>query len=196
MIATDPDSDRIGAGVICDSKAFFFTGNQIGALLADFLSRQGSVKGKIMVTTVVTGDLGSRIVTSRGATVIHTLTGSKFVCEEMNHMEAGEFLLGYEESHGYIGGMHIRDKDGVLAAMLICETAAWHKTQGRTLLDALEESDQKYGYYIDEQDSFVFEGAKGAKEMRRRSWHACAAVEDRCLLRLGNRTRYLIMKRE
>ena len=102
-----------------------------------------------MVTTVVTGDLGSRIVTSRGATVIHTLTGSKFVCEEMNHMEAGEFLLGYEESHGYIGGMHIRDKDGVLAAMLLCETAAWHKTQGRTLLDALEDLYQKYGYYID-----------------------------------------------
>lgn len=167
MIATDPDSDRIGAGVICDSKAFFFTGNQIGALLADFLSRQGSVKGKIMVTTVVTGDLGSRIVTSRGATVIHTLTGSKFVCEEMNHMEAGEFLLGYEESHGYIGGMHIRDKDGVLAAMLLCETAAWHKTQGKTLLDALEDLYQKYGYYIDEQDSFVFEGAKGAKEMQK-----------------------------
>ena len=167
MIATDPDSDRIGAGVICDSKAFFFTGNQIGALLADFLSRQGSVKGKIMVTTVVTGDLGSRIVTSRGATVIHTLTGSKFVCEEMNHMEAGEFLLGYEESHGYIGGMHIRDKDGVLAAMLLCETAAWHKTQGKTLLDALEDLYQEYGYYIDEQDSFVFEGAKGAKEMQK-----------------------------
>ena len=119
MIATDPDSDRIGAGVIQDSKAFFFTGNQIGALLADFFSRQGSVKGKIMVTTVVTGDLGSRIVTSRGATVI------------------------------------------------LCETAAWHKTQGKTLLDALEDLYQEYGYYIDEQDSFVFEGAKGAKEMQK-----------------------------
>lgn len=82
-------------------------------------------------------------------------------------MEAGEFLLGYEESHGYIGGMHIRDKDGVLAAMLLCETAAWHKTQGRTLLDALEDLYQEYGYYIDEQDSFVFEGAKGVKEMQK-----------------------------
>ena len=76
MIATDPDSDRIGAGVICDSKAFFLYRESNRTLLADFLSRQGSVKGKIMVTTVVTGDLGSRIVTSRGATVIHTLTGS------------------------------------------------------------------------------------------------------------------------
>ena len=167
MLATDPDSDRIGAGIIKDSQVFFFSGNQIGALLADFISRQDGAEGKQMVTTIVTGDLGERIVTSRGGTVIRTLTGSKFVCEEMNRMEAGAFLLGYEESHGYIGGTHIRDKDGVLASMLLCEAAAWHKKHGRTLLDALEELYEKHGYYIDEQDSFVFEGAKGAKIMQK-----------------------------
>ena len=167
IIATDPDSDRIGAGIIKESQAFFFSGNQIGALLADFISRQDGAEGKQMVTTIVTGDLGERIVTSRGGTVIRTLTGSKFVCEEMNRMETEEFLLGYEESHGYIGGAHIRDKDGVLASMLLCEAAAWHKKHGRTLLDALEELYEEYGYYIDEQDSFVFEGAKGAKIMQK-----------------------------
>ena len=75
--------------------------------------------------------------------------------------------MGYEESHGYQAGCISGIKTGVLAAIVICETAAWHKTQGRTLLDALEDLYQKYGYYIDEQDSFVFEGAKGAKEMQK-----------------------------
>lgn len=167
MIATDPDSDRIGAGIIKDSQAFFFSGNQIGALLADFITRQDDAEGRRMVTTIVTGDLGERIVASRGGTVIRTLTGSKFVCEEMNRMEEGEFLLGYEESHGYIGGTHIRDKDGVSAALLLCETAAWHKKHGRTLLDALEDLYHEHGYYIDEQDSFVFEGSKGAKMIQK-----------------------------
>ncbi len=167
IIGTDPDSDRIGAGVIENSKAFYFSGNQIGALLADFLSGRDGADGKQMVTTIVTGDLGEKIVESRGGTVIRTLTGSKFVCEEMNNMEDGKFLLGYEESHGYVGGKHIRDKDGVSAALLLCEAAAWHKAHGRTLLDALGNLYQKYGYYIDEQDSFVFEGAKGAKLIRK-----------------------------
>ena len=167
MIATDPDSDRIGAGIIKDSQAFFFSGNQIGALLADFITGQDGARGKQMVTTIVTGDLGERIVVSRGGTVIRTLTGSKFVCEEMNRMEEGTFLLGYEESHGYIGGTHIRDKDGVLATMLLCEAAAWHKKHGRTLLDALDDLYHEHGYYIDEQDSFVFEGSKGAKMIQK-----------------------------
>lgn len=167
MIATDPDSDRIGAGIIKDSQAFFFSGNQIGALLADFITGQDGARGKRMVTTIVTGDLGERIVLSRGGTVIRTLTGSKFVCEEMNRMEEGEFLLGYEESHGYIGGKYIRDKDGVSAVMLLCEAAAWHKKHGRTLLDALDDLYHEHGYYIDEQDSFVFEGSKGAKMIQK-----------------------------
>ncbi len=167
IVGTDPDSDRIGAGVIRDSQVFYFSGNQIGALLADFVTRQDGARGKRMVTTIVTGDLGERIVVSRGGTVIRTLTGSKFVCEEMNRMEEGEFLLGYEESHGYIGGKHIRDKDGVSAALLLCEAAAWHKKHGRTLLDALENLYHEHGYYIDEQDSFVFEGAKGAKMIQK-----------------------------
>lgn len=167
MIATDPDSDRIGAGIIKGSQAFFFSGNQIGALLADFITGQDGARGKQMVTTIVTGDLGERIVVSRGGMVIRTLTGSKFVCEEMNRMEEGEFLLGYEESHGYIGGKHIRDKDGVSAVMLLCEAAAWHKKHGRTLLDALENLYHEHGYYIDEQDSFVFEGSKGAKMIQK-----------------------------
>ena len=167
LIGTDPDSDRIGAGVVVGDQVMYLSGNQIGALLTDFLSKDTEKDGKKLVTTIVTGDLGERIVTSRGGSVIRTLTGSKFVCDEINRMERGQFLFAYEESHGYIGGTHIRDKDGVSAAMLFCEAAAWHKAQGRTVADALESLYREHGYYIDEQDSFVFEGSKGAKMMQK-----------------------------
>lgn len=171
IIATDPDSDRIGAGVIRGTRLIPLSGNQIGALLADFISRQDGAAHKKMVTTIVTGDLGEKLVRARGGAVIRTLTGSKFVCEEINRMKPEEFLFGYEESHGYISGDHIRDKDGVSAALLLCEAAAWHKAHGRTLLDALDTLYREYGYYIDAQDSFVFEGEKGIRIMQKIMTH-------------------------
>lgn len=167
IIGTDPDSDRVGVGVRCGKGYKYLTGNQTGALLVDFICRMKKGRRRTLVTTVVTGELGSDIAKKNGCRVLKTLTGSKYVCDRLDMLTDEQFLLGYEESYGYVAGRHVRDKDGVSAAMLICEMAAYLKEYDMTLVDRLSELYEEFGYYADGQDSISYEGSKGADEIER-----------------------------
>lgn len=165
IIATDPDCDRLGVGVSTEKGIEYLNGNEIGALLIDFISKMKSLRGNVLVTTIVTGDLGADIAERRGAKVRRTLTGSKFICEEMEKIPDGRFLMGYEESYGYVTAEHVRDKDGISAAMFICEMAAYYKKRGLTLIDVLKAIYEEFGFYLSFQDSFDFEGQAGAEKI-------------------------------
>lgn len=170
VIGTDPDCDRIGVAVKHKGKYELLTGNQIGALLVDFvLSHKNTNKNSTLIKTVVTNDLGADIALSKGLNVLNTLTGFKYIGEKITEFEqsqTNEFVIGYEESYGYLVGTHARDKDAVVSALLICEMASIYKDKGITLLDRLEELYDKYGYYLDALDSFVLKGKDGAERIQ------------------------------
>lgn len=166
IIATDPDCDRIGVGVRENNAVTYLNGNQIGALMVDFLAEHKPCRGRKLITTIVSGELGTAIAKAHGIEVKETLTGFKYIGEEMNQMDENEFFMAYEESYGYLTGTHLRDKDAVSAAVIICQMAAYYKAKGMTLSDALEHISDKYGHYIDSQESFTFEGSKGAEKIR------------------------------
>lgn len=167
VIGTDPDCDRVGAAVKHQGQYVFLTGNQIGALLVNFVlsQRKDQLTPKsTLIKTIVTNELGSTIARSYGLQVFETLTGFKFIGEKITEFEqtgSHEFVLGYEESHGYLVGTHARDKDAVVASMLICEMAAFYLQQGKTLVDVLNELYSRYGYYLDHLDALVLEGLEG-----------------------------------
>ena len=165
IIGTDPDCDRIGVGVITEGGIEYITGNQIGVLLIDYLARTTNPEGKKMITTIVTGEMGGVVAESYGVDVIKTFTGFKNIGAVMNGMEDDKYFFGYEESYGYLPGVHARDKDGVSAAITICKMAAYWKTQGKSLKDILDELYAKFGYWIDRQQSFEFEGSAGEKRI-------------------------------
>lgn len=168
VLGTDPDCDRVGVAVKHGGEYRLLTGNQIGALLVDFVlsHRKNELNTKsTLIKTVVTSELGADIGRDYGLNIEETLTGFKFIGDKINQYEMSgkqEFVIGYEESYGYLVGTHVRDKDGVVSSMLIVQMAAWHKSLGRTLIDALEMLYGKYGYFLDHLDSFVFEGKEGA----------------------------------
>ena len=165
IIGTDPDCDRIGVGVVTADKTGYITGNQTGVLLIDYLARTGSPAGKNLITTIVTGEMGGVVAEDYGINVIKTFTGFKNIGAVMNEMEDERYFFGYEESYGYLPGIHARDKDGVSAAITICKMAAYWKAQGKNLLEVLDELYKKFGYWIDRQQSFVFEGSAGEKRI-------------------------------
>jgi len=166
IIGTDPDCDRIGIGVVKDGSVECLTGNQTGVLLIDFLARMDeNAAGKKLITTIVTSDMGKAAAESYGADVIKTFTGFKNIGAVMNELKPGQYFMGYEESYGYLPGEHARDKDGVSAALVICQMAAYWKSQGKTLVEALDELYGKHGYWIDRQQSFTFEGSAGVEKM-------------------------------
>lgn len=165
LLGTDPDCDRIGAGVRADGQIVYLTGNQMGTLLIDFLARMRPSGGKQLITTIVTSDMGKAVAKSYGVDVMETLTGFKYIGDRMNRMEEAQYFMGYEESYGYLPGTHARDKDGVSAALLICQMAAYWKAQGKTLADVLQELYEKHGYWIDAQESFTFEGSEGSRKI-------------------------------
>lgn len=169
VIGTDPDSDRIGCAVRAGREYRLLSGNQIGALLVDFvLSHRDVTPRSTVITTVVTGDLGAKAAESHGAAVTRTLTGFKYIGEKMTRFERtgeAQFVMGYEESYGYLVGTHARDKDAVVAAMLICQMAAETKAAGQTLWDRLEGLYAALGYYLDWQQSFTLRGKDGAAQI-------------------------------
>ena len=166
IIGTDPDCDRIGIGVVKDGSVECLTGNQTGVLLIDFLARMDeNAAGKKLITTIVTSDMGKAAAESYGVDVIKTFTGFKNIGAVMNELKPGQYFMGYEESYGYLPGEHARDKDGVSAALVICQMAAYWKSQGKTLVEALDELYDKHGYWIDRQQSFTFEGSAGVEKM-------------------------------
>ena len=172
VLGTDPDCDRVGVAVKNKGEYRLITGNQIGALLVDFVlsQKKNELNEKsTLVKTVVTSELGADIARSYGLNVEETLTGFKFIGDKINAYEKSgerEFVIGYEESYGYLVGTHARDKDGVVSSMLIVQMAAWHKAFGRTLIDALEALYKKYGYFLDHLDSFVLKGKDGSERIK------------------------------
>lgn len=171
VLGTDPDCDRVGIAVKHGDEYVLFTGNQTGALLVNFIltMKKDSLSSKsTLIKTIVTSELGAEIGRSFGLHTEDTLTGFKYIGDKINKYEASgerEFVIGYEESYGYLVGTHARDKDAVVSSMLICQMAAWYKNKGMTLVDGLNEIYDKYGYYLDKLDSFTLKGKDGAERI-------------------------------
>lgn len=172
VLGTDPDCDRVGIAVKDGNDYILFTGNQTGALLVKFVltMKKAQLNEKsTLVKTIVTSELGANIGRNFGLQIEETLTGFKYIGDKINKYEMTgeqEFVIGYEESYGYLVGTHARDKDAVVSSMLICQMAAWYKNQGKTLVDGLNEIYDEYGYYLDYLDSFVLKGKDGAEKIQ------------------------------
>lgn len=172
VLGTDPDCDRVGIAVKNGEEYVLFTGNQTGALLVKFVltMKKAALNEKsTLVKTIVTSELGADIGKKFGLQIEETLTGFKYIGDKINKYEESgeqEFVIGYEESYGYLVGTHARDKDAVVSSMLICQMAAWYKNQGKTLVDGLNEIYNEYGYYLDYLDSFVLKGKDGAEKIQ------------------------------
>lgn len=173
VLGTDPDCDRVGTAVLHNGEYVLITGNQMGALLVDFVlsMKKNELNSKsTLVKTIVTSELGANIARNYGLNVVDTLTGFKYIGDQIGRYEVNgdrEFVIGYEESYGYLVGTHARDKDAVVSSMLICQLAAYHKNNGRTLIDALNKIYAKYGYYLDALDTFVLKGKDGAEKIQK-----------------------------
>ena len=176
LLATDPDADRVGIAVP-DGKGGYalFSGNEVGAMLLEYICEQRIQKGTmpkhpVAVKTIVTTDIVEAICKAYGVELIEVLTGFKFIGEQIGFLEAkGEedrYIFGFEESYGYPAGSYVRDKDAVVASMLICEMAAYYRTKGISMMQARENLYQKYGVYVHAQHSFTFEGESGMIRMQ------------------------------
>ena len=178
VMGTDPDCDRIGVAVKTNKGYELITGNQMGGLLTDFIishTDMKKLKRPAIIKSIVTSSLGEKIAKKQGVFVFSTPTGFKFIGERMNQFETAkkvkndaqnyDYLLGYEESYGYLVGEHARDKDGVVSAMLIAEMTAFHKKNGKTLIDRLNELFDEFGYFIDTQDNFTMTGKDGLEKI-------------------------------
>lgn len=172
VLGTDPDCDRVGIAVRDKNGEYvLFTGNQTGALLVDFVlkMKKDTLNEKsTLVKTIVTSELGANIARKNGLIVEETLTGFKYIGDKINKYEDSgeqEFVIGYEESYGYLVGTHARDKDAVVSSMLICQMASWYKNNGKTLIDGLNDIYNEYGYYFDVLNSFVLKGKDGAEKI-------------------------------
>ena len=174
LLATDPDADRVGIAVKNNGEYVLMTGNDVGALLLNYILECRTANGTlpkrpIAIKTIVTTELCQKIADWYGCELINVLTGFKFIGEQIAILEEkGEeerYVFGFEESYGYLSGGYVRDKDAVVASMLICEMAAFYKKKGLTLVEKLEELFDKYGYYINRQRSFAFEGQSGMAKM-------------------------------
>ena len=175
LIGTDPDCDRMGAAVSDSGGQYrLITGNEMGVLLLDYLCRTRVERGTmpqnpVAVTTIVSTDMATPVAAQYGVELRRTLTGFKYIGEQIGLLEAEghpeRFIFGFEESYGYLSGVHVRDKDAVNATMLACEAAAWYRSRGMSLLDGLNALCETYGYYRNELISFAFEGAEGMNAM-------------------------------
>lgn len=176
LLATDPDCDRVGVAVRHKNKEgvkedfALITGNEIGILLLDYICQKREKRERpLAIKTIVSSKMANAVAKDYGVTMINVLTGFKFIGEQIGILERageeGRFIFGFEESYGYLAGTHVRDKDAVVASMLICEMAAHYKSLGKTLIDRLEELYQKYGYYINDLMEFEFYGSEGMKQM-------------------------------
>ncbi len=175
LLATDPDCDRVGIAAFDGENYRLFTGNEVGILLTDFICSQRAKHGKmpdspVIVKTIVTTDLTDRIAQSYGVRPINVLTGFKYIGEQIALLEEkgmeSSYLLGFEESYGYLSGTYVRDKDAVNASFLICEMFAYYKTRGISLIDKLNEIYAKFGYCLNTLHSYQFEGSAGFAKMQ------------------------------
>ena len=174
LLATDPDADRVGIAVPDGDDYALFTGNEVGALLTEYICSQRTEKGTmpkdpIIVKTIVTTDIIKKIADAYNAETIEVLTGFKFIGEQIGLLEEkheeNRYVFGFEESYGYLSGTYVRDKDAVVASMLICEMAAYYRTKGISLLQARENLYNKYGLFRHSLQNFAFEGESGMNKM-------------------------------
>ncbi len=175
MLATDPDADRVGIAMKCPDGSYeLVTGNEMGVLLLDYICAGRIEKGTmpenpVAVKSIVSTPLADLVAKDYGVELRHTLTGFKWIGDQIAQLEAdGEvdrFIFGFEESYGYLAGPYVRDKDAVIASMLICEMAAYYRSQGTSIKEHLEEIYAKYGRYLNTVDSFEFPGLSGMDKM-------------------------------
>ena len=170
--ATDPDSDRMGAGVRVGNQVTLISGNDMGVLMLDYLCRSASAPStlpRVAVKTIVTTEMAAAVCRKYGVELRNVLTGFKFIGEQIGLLEKEgtpeRFLFGFEESYGYLSGTDVRDKDAVNAALLLCEMAAGLKAEGKTLLSRLEELRSEFGFFAQRLLTFQYEGEDGARRM-------------------------------
>ncbi len=175
LIATDPDADRVGIALKDGDDYTMLSGNQVGILLIDYIAKMRKLnnnmpKNPVMVKSIVTSSLADEVAKSHDIETINVLTGFKYIGETiLNLEEKGEedrFLFGFEESYGYLVGTQVRDKDAVVASLLIAEMAAYYILEGTSLIKVLEGIYEKFGYYLNVVDSYEFEGLKGMDKMK------------------------------
>ncbi len=175
LLATDPDCDRVGIAVPDKSgELVLMSGNEVGAMLLNYLLSEKKAKGTlsdsaIAVKSFVSTDLAEVIARKYNCTFKNLLTGFKYIGELITNLEsqgrADDFVMGFEESYGYLAGTHARDKDAVVASMLICEMAAYYKLKGMNLVDVMNSLYDEFGYYNNAVQSYTFEGAAGMQKM-------------------------------
>lgn len=175
LLATDPDCDRVGIAVKSGEEYVLLSGNEVGMLLLDYICKRRIALGRmpknpILVKTIVTIDMAKQIARDYNVQVIDVLTGFKFIGEQIGLLEQkGEeerYILGFEESYGYLTGSYVRDKDAVVGSLLICEMFAYYMAQNKSLLDVLNALYEKYGYCLNTLHSYEFEGAEGFEKMQ------------------------------
>ena len=175
LLATDPDCDRVGIAVPDKSgELVLMSGNEVGAMLLNYILSERKAKGTLPATAVavksfVSTDLAEVIAKKYNCTFKNLLTGFKYIGELITNLEsegrADDFVMGFEESYGYLAGTHARDKDAVVASMLICEMAAFYKSKGMNLVDVMNSLYDEFGYYGNVVESYTFEGAAGMEKM-------------------------------
>lgn len=175
LLASDPDADRMGIAVPDDNGDFvLFSGNEVGALLLEYICHERTALGTmpkkpITVKTIVSTDIIAKIAEAYNVEMIEVLTGFKFIGEQIGMLEEkGEedrYIFGFEESYGYLAGSYVRDKDAVVASMLVCEMTAFYRTKGISLIHARENLYAKYGNFVHTQKSFICEGLSGMERM-------------------------------
>ena len=175
LLATDPDADRVGTAVKDGDDYSLISGNEMGVLLLDFIARMRAERGEdltraVAITTIVSSAMVDALAAEYGFELRRVLTGFKYIGEQIGRLEAdGEaerFIFGFEESYGYLAGSHVRDKDAVVASMLICQMARWYRAQGMNLADGLRALYAKHGFYRNKTISVAYPGADGAERMR------------------------------
>jgi len=191
LIATDPDCDRVGIAVKNAEGDFtLLTGNEVGFLLLDFictlrLKNNAMPSPAYMVKTIVTSDLTEKIANHYGVNTINVLTGFKYIGEQIGLLEKkgipSSYILGFEESYGYLTGSYVRDKDAVDGVFMIAEMFAYYRAKGVSLLDKLAEIYKTYGHYVSTLESYQFEGAEGFVKMQQimDDYRACTEVEGK-----------------
>ncbi|WP_103929342.1 phospho-sugar mutase [Clostridioides difficile] len=176
IIGTDPDCDRVGI-VVKDSSGEYvvLNGNQVGSLLVRYILESLVEENKLpknnptIIKTIVTSELGAKIAKAYNVDCLNTLTGFKFIGEKIKAFEESNdrsFIMGYEESYGYLIGTHARDKDGVVSSLMICEMAAYYSSKGMNLYEALIDTYNKFGYYKEDLKSVTLKGIDGIKKIK------------------------------
>ena len=175
LLATDPDCDRVGTAVPVGDSYRLISGNEMGVMLLDYICRIRTAKGTMprdpmAVKTIVTTDMTNEVAKKYGVRIVDVLTGFKYIGEQIALLEEKgspeSYLLGFEESYGYLCSPFVRDKDGVSASVLICEMANYYRAEGKTLADRLDELYAEFGAYRNSVDSFAFEGSAGMDQMK------------------------------